>query len=184
VATAGVAVTEPIVIVDPEPYTDRHVRIVDAGGRVVTAIEVLSPTNKLAIERRRTYRQKRRAYQDGGVNVVEIDLVRDGEYIVLAPEELIAPSKRTPYIVSVWRVTRPTVKFAYPCPLRESLPRVAVPLRPQDTNAVLDLQQLIDLCYIRGRYHERIDYRFQPEPRLSPPDAEWADQLLRAAGRR
>ena len=182
VAAAGVGVTEPLVIIDPEPSTDRCVQIVDAGGRVVTAIEVLSPTNKLVLERRRAYRQKRRAYRDGGVNVVELDLIRDGDYIVLAPEAQIPPSRRTPYIVSVWRVTRPTVKFAYPCPLREPLPRIAVPLRPQDADAVLDLQEVIDLCYTRGRYHDRIDYRAEPDPRLPPTDAQWADQLLRAGG--
>ena len=180
----GLAVAEPLVLLDPEPHTERHVQIVEAGGRVVTAIEVLSATNKIALERRRAYRQKRRAYRDGGVNVVEIDLIRDGEYLVLAPEALIPLSQRTPYVVSVWRVAQPAVKFAYPCPLRQPLPRIAVPLRAQDADAVLDLQGLIELCYARGRYHARLDYRAEPEPPLSPPDAAWADELLRAAGRR
>ena len=183
-ATAGLAVAEPLVLVDPEPHTERHVQIVEAGGRVVTAIEVLSPTNKLALERRRAYRQKRRAYRDGGVNVVEIDLIRDGDYIVLAPEALIPMSQRAPYVVSVWRVTQPTVKFAYPCPLQQPLPRIAVPLRERDPDVVLDLQGLIDLCYERGRYHARLDYRAEPEPPLSQADAQWADDLLRSAGLR
>ena len=148
---------------------------------MVTAIEVLSVTNKIALERRLAYRQKRCAYRDGGVNLVEIDLIRDGEYLVLAPEALIPVSQRTPYMVSVWRVAQPIVKFAYPCPLRQPLPRIAVPLRPQDADAVIDLQGLIELCYVRGRYHARLDYRAEPEPPLSPPDAAWADALLRAA---
>jgi hypothetical protein len=183
-AMAGLAVAEPLVLVDPEPHTQRHVQIVEAGGRVVTAIEVLSATNKLALERRRAYRQKRRAYRDGGVNVVEIDLIRDGDYLVLAPEELIPMSQRAPYVVSVWRVTQPALKFAYPCPLKQPLPRIAVPLRAQDADAVIDLQELIELCYKRGRYHARLDYRADPEPPLSGPDAAWADELLRTAGLR
>ncbi len=183
-ATADVAVAEPLALVDPEPHTERHVQIFATGGRVITAIEVLSATNKLALERRLAYRQKRRAYQDGSVNLVEIDLIRDGNYIVLAPEDQIPPSRRTPYVASVWRATRPTIKFAYLCPLREPLPRIAVPLRPQDADAVLDLQELIDLCYARGRYHARLDYRSEPEPPLSPADAHWADELLRTAGLR
>jgi hypothetical protein len=176
------AVAEPFVLVDPEPATERCVQIFAAGGRLITAIEVLSPTNKRRYERRNAYRQKRRTYQEGGVNVVEIDLIRDGDYLVLAPEELIPPSQRAPYIISVWRATQPGVKFAYPCPLSKPLPRIAVPLRLQDTDAVLDLQELIDLCYVRGRYDARIDYQAEPEPPLASADALWADQLLRAAG--
>jgi hypothetical protein len=183
-ATAGLAVAEPLVLVDPETHPQRHVQIVEAGGRVVTAIEVLSPTNKLDLDRRHSYRRKRRAYRDGGVNVVEIDLIRDGDYIVLAPEDQIRPSKRTPYVVSVWRATQPDVLFAYPCPLRQPLPRIAVPLRAQDDDVALDLQELIGLCYTRGRYHARLDYHADPEPPLSPPDAAWADELLRTAGLR
>jgi hypothetical protein len=79
-ATAALAVAEPLVLLDPEPRTERHVQIVEAGGRVVTAIEVLSASNKLSLERRLAYRRKRRAHRDGGVNVVEIDLIRDGAY--------------------------------------------------------------------------------------------------------
>jgi hypothetical protein len=93
-------------------------------------------------------------------------------------------SQRTPYVVSVCRAAQPDVKLAYPCPLRRPLPRIAVPLRPQDADVVLDLQALIDLCYARGRYHARLDYRAEPEPPLPPPAAEWADALLRSAGLR
>ena len=181
---AALAGAEPLVMIDPETHPQRHVQIVEAGGRVVTVIEVLSLTNKVDPERRRAYRRKRRAYRDGGVNVVEIDLIRDGEYLVLAPEDQIQPSQRTPYIVSVWRATQPEVLFAYPCPLRQPLPRIAVPLRVQDADVPLDLQELIQLCYMRGRYHARLDYRVEPAPPLSPPDAAWADDLLRSAGLR
>lgn len=183
-ATATLAVAEPLVLVDPETHPQRHVEIVEAGGRVVTAIELLSATNKLDLDRRRAYRRKRRAYRDCGVNVVEIDLIRDGDYIVLAPEDQIRPSRRAPYVVSVWRATQPDVLYAYPCPLHQPLPRIAVPLRPQDADVALDLQALLDLCYVRGRYHARLDYRADPEPPLSPADAEWTDALLRSAGLR
>ena len=182
--TAELALAEPLVLLDPEPHTERHVQIVEAGGRVVTAIELLSPPNKLDLDRRRAYRRKRRAYRDGGVNVVEIDLIRDGEYIVAAPVDQIPWSRRAPYVISVWRATQPDNLFAYPCPLRQRLPRIAVPLRPHDPDAVLDLQALIELCYARGRYHTRLDYRADPEPPLPPADAAWADELLRAAGLR
>ena len=39
----------------------------------MTAIEVISPTNKADPRGRRRYRRKRRAYYDARANVVEID---------------------------------------------------------------------------------------------------------------
>jgi hypothetical protein len=41
----------------------------------------------------------------------------------------------------------------------------------------------VEQCYENGRY-DSLDYRIPPEPPLDPPDAAWADELLRAAGRR
>jgi hypothetical protein len=81
----AVTVAEPVVLLDPEPSTERSVLIFAGGGRLITAIEVLSPTNKLRYERRLAYRRKRRTYQEGDVNLVEIDLLRDGDYLVSAP---------------------------------------------------------------------------------------------------
>lgn len=177
--SSAATVAEPLVLIEPNEKPQRHVQIVDAGGRVVTAVEVLSRTNKLAEDRRRAYRRKQRAYLDGGVNLVEIDLVRDGTHIVLAPLEQIKPSLRTPYLISIWRVAQPDVRFAYPLPWSQRLPRIPIPLRRQDPDAVVDLQELIDLCYDQGRYHARIDYQRDPEPPLSATDARWADELLR-----
>jgi hypothetical protein len=71
----------------------------------------------------------------------------------------------------------------YPVPLQERLPVIRTPLRQTDEDARLDLQALIDQAYRNGRYHS-IDYRTAPEPPLEGPDEVWADQLLRAAGKR
>lgn len=43
----------------------------------------------------------------------------------------------------------------YLAPLREQLPRIAIPLRPRDRDAVLDIQQVLDEAYKGGRYHQR-----------------------------
>jgi Protein of unknown function (DUF4058) len=48
----------------------------------------------------------------------------------------------------------------------------------------LDLQPLLDQCYEAGRYGDDIDYREEADPPLAGEDARWADELLRAAGRR
>jgi hypothetical protein len=42
----------------------------------------------------------------------------------------------------------------------------------------------VDRAYLNGAYFRTINYRFDPIPPLSPDDAAWADQLLKAAGKR
>ena len=184
VATATVNVAEPLLIPIEEP-PPRHVEIIDpkSGNRVVTAIEVLSPTNKLDTDGLKAYRCKQREYVSGGVNLVEIDLLRRGGFIVAAPHELIEPSRRAPYYVCVRRVTKPGWAAVVPLPLRQRLTAISVPLRPTDSDVQLDLQELINQCYRRGRYSS-IDYRYDPNPPLTGDDAAWADTLLRSTGLR
>jgi hypothetical protein len=77
--TAAVAVAEPYVVwLEDEPRTHRHLEIVDTtdGGRVVTAIEVLSPANNAGLDGPVAYRRKQRQYLEAQVNLVEIELVR------------------------------------------------------------------------------------------------------------
>lgn len=183
---SATAVAEPLVVPVSAPYTERRITIVDhaSGDRVVTAIEVLSPTNKIPGDGREKYRRKQEDYIAGGVNLVEIDLVRSGIFTLAVPPDNIHRHFRTPYQVCVRRVTRPDEAEVYRMPGREPLPTVRVPLRPTDPDVTLNLQELIDLCYRRGRYYAAIDYRQDPDPPLGPADARWADELLRAAGLR
>jgi len=178
-------VAEPLIILADSPETERHISIIDpaSGGQVVTAIEVLSPTNKIAGEGRATYRRRQRDYMGGGINFVEIDLIRVGDYVLSAPWSTIPAGKHTPYMVCIFQAVRPEERALYPLPLRERLPGIRIPLRPSDPDVVLDLQQLIDQCYERGRYNV-IDYQEDPSPPLPPADARWADELLRQKGLR
>lgn len=179
------AVAQPLVIPVSLPHTDRHITIVDAGSgnRVVTAIEFLSPSNKTPGPDRERYRRKQQDYLDGKVNLVEIDLIRAGIFSMAVPVGSIDQHFRTEYQICVRRVTRPDEAEVYRAALRERLPTIRIPLRPKDRDVTLNLQDLIDQCYRRGRYAV-IDYRNDPIPPLSVPDARWADELLRAAGLR
>jgi hypothetical protein len=183
----GVAVAEPLVIHLPdEPVTQGYIEIIDVGSgkRVITVIEVLSPSNKVAGEGQDLYLPKQRELQQGGVSLVEIDLLRAGQRVLAVPAERIPPSHRTTYQVCVRRGWQPTAVEVYRVPLREPLPPINLPLRQTDTDVPLDLQTLIDQCYANGRYGDDIDYSREPEPLLDPDDARWADELLRSQGRR
>ena len=177
---------QPIVIhLDNEPVTEGYVEIVDvkSGHRVITSIEVLSPANKHAGEGQRLFRQKREDMKRAGVNMVEIDLLRGGDRVLMIPREQIPPSHRTDYQVCAWRASQPGSVLLYKVPLRERLPVIAIPLRPSDPDALLDIQAVVDQCYRNGGYDD-IDYTDEPEPRLGRGDAAWADALLREQGRR
>ena len=64
----------------------------------------------------------------------------------------------------------------YRASLRDRLPRLAIPLRPGDSDVVLDLQQVVDEAYETGRY-DRTDYRRPLDPPLPPEEAAWATDL-------
>ena len=79
---------EPIVIhLDHEPVTEGYIEIVyvKSGHRVITLIEVLSPANKHAGEGQRLFLQKREDMRRAGVNMVEIDLLRGGDRVLMIP---------------------------------------------------------------------------------------------------
>ena len=118
-----------------------------------------------------------------GVNLVEIDLLRNGDWVVAVPIDALEQEIRTLYRVVVRRGWRRLQAEYYAIDLAHPLPTINVPLRPTDSDVPLDLQALIARCYENGGYDD-IDYTAEPEPPLSPKAARWAAQLLRRAGRR
>lgn len=186
-AASGVAVAERVFVPLPaEPPTLRSVRIYDhgSGNRIITAIEILSPVNKVGQDGRRAYRRKQRDLLAGEVSLVEIDLLRDGGHVLVPPEWALPPDCRGPYRISVVRSWQPFQAEVYRVPLRFRLPAIGIPLRPTDPDALLDLQPLIGRCYEYGGYEAEIDYRANPVPPLHGDDAVWADALLRDQGKR
>jgi hypothetical protein len=167
-----------------EPITMRHLEIRDrtSGDRVITAIEVLRPADKTGNAGSTAYLDKQRDYFQARVNLVEIDLLRGGRFVVAAPEKNLPARCRTPYRICVRRVTRFDVAHVYPVSLRQPLPNIAIPLRPMDDDIVLELQPALDDCYRRGRY-DRLDYGQALDTPLSDDDAAWASSVLRSSSR-
>ncbi len=180
----GVAVAQPLVIPAERP-PQRHIEIVHtrSGARVVTAIEVLSPANKVE-PTYQSYWRKQQDYIRGGVNLVEIDLLRGGAHVVAVPNEPLLRQRRRDCIISVYRVNPWAEYQVYPVSLRERLPRFRVPLRATDRDVPLDLQAVLDQCYANGRYDIGIDYAQPPDPPLDAEDREWAAALLAETSRR
>lgn len=150
-----------------------------ADHQVVTLIAILSPTNKRPGEGRALYLRKRRAVLASMTHLVEIDLLRGGE----ATPFRGAPA-RGDYRILVSRADqRPRAELLI-CTLRQTLPAIRVPLRPGDSEPLLELNRILHDLYDRAGYDARIDYCAAPDPPLADDDAAWADALLRAAGLR
>jgi hypothetical protein len=179
----GIAVAEPLIVeVTDDPIHQGFVEIIDAksGGRVITVIEFLSPTNKKAGDGREKYKRKQEECIAAKVNLVEIDLTREGERaLLISPWELPA-EYRTPYLASVYRAVWQPLgrKEVYRIPLRERLPIIRIPLRAGDEDVLLDLQGHIDQAYAVGRYGRTIDYLQPCVPKLNAEDTAWAQALI------
>ena len=177
----------PLVVpIEIGPTAQRSIRIIDAhsGNKVITAIEFLSSANKSGEQGCLAYRQKQRDMIAAGVNLVEVDLIRSGHYVLAVKEESLPVTHRTVYRVCVTRATRPGLAEVYPAPLQHRLPKINIPLRPDDADVHLDLQALIGQSYENGAYEGDIDYSVEPVPPLTPSDAAWAHSLLQGKGLR
>lgn len=179
-ASGSTLLVEPDQIVLDEFTPPRWLEITDKTGRLVTVIELLSPSNK-AYDRQE-YKARQRRYLECHVSLVEIDLLLSGTHTVAVAPDLLKPSNGSArYIVCAARAAVSSQREIYLLPLRERLKPVRIPLRPTDQDVILDLQPLIDRCYQTGRYWQTDYTRALPQP-LNAEDSAWATGRLKEAG--
>jgi hypothetical protein len=171
-------VCEPVVVTTliEDEIREPFLKVVERDSRqVVTVIEVLSPTNKIAGSRGRDqYIEKRTDVLRSDTSWVEIDLLREGEPVIV--RELYPECE---YTVHVSRKTGRPKGVVWPIRLQQRLPVIGIPLKSGDPDAELDLQPLFVAVYDRGAYAFKIDYARDPVPPLPPELAKWANKLLR-----
>lgn len=167
---------------DPEPQAFIEITEVDKG-RLITAIEFISASNKSSGPGRKLYKQKQKELYAAGVNLVEIDLLRAGRRVFLISRSEFPEEADAPYFATIIRGRRPEIVELYPISLRDPLPALRIPLRPSDPDVALRLQPLFEQAYRNGRYGDT-KYNRACAPPLEGADAAWADELLKAAGKR
>lgn len=176
-AVAEAVIDTPIETIDPLDLTELlSVEIRRTGSNVlVTAIEILSPINKLVGHPGyEEYHRKRRDLLNTTAHVMEIDLLRGGTRPVL---NLAEPGAS--YYVILSRAEQRPYPSIWPIPLSSRLPVVAVPLLAPDPDVPLDLGAVVATVYERGGYDVQSDYGASvPPPPLEPQDAAWVEQLL------
>jgi hypothetical protein len=188
VAVANGVRTTPILITlprDEHRETFLEIRRRDEGNdRVVTSIEILSPSNKTPGEQgRELYLQKQDETLHSQTHLVEIDLLRSGTHTTAVPLDwLVAKAGRCDYHVCVHCFDRPRDYWIYPNLMTEPLPEIKVPLLPGDGAVPLDLQVLFQQCYDRGPYRRKVRYRLDElVPPLAAEDRSWAAERLSTA---
>ncbi len=147
----------------------------DPEKRLVTSLEVLSPSNKRrGSEGWELYLRKRQALLLGAANLVELDLLRGGGRL-----PTVTPWPNSPYALLVCRQQRAPRCKVWPATFQRPLPPIPVPLSPPDVDVRLDLQPLIAAVYTRSRYGRDLDYSRPLQPPLGPDESAWVAELLR-----
>ena len=123
--------------------------------RIVTVIEIVSPSNKMPGPDRRSYEVKQAEILSSDANLIEIDLLRSGRRLLPHPEMVaVVDDMSCDYLVILNRNALRQGEWMdytlYPVDLKEPLPCIPVPLAGQDPDVLLDLQIAASRAYQGG----------------------------------
>lgn len=173
--------SQPVKVAVPmmEEIREAYLEIKEAATQiVVTAIEILSPTNKRG-EGRQKYEQKRQQVLNSHTHLVEIDLLRDGE-----PLPITGSVVSGDYRILISRSNTRPLADLYPFSLAAPIPLFPIPLQPGDEEPIVNLQTLLNQIYERSGYDYFIDYRKDPLLPISETELARIDFLLKEKGLR
>jgi hypothetical protein len=140
---------------------------------LVTAIEILSPTNKSG-SGYWEYRAKRRHLIRQRVHLVELDFLVGG-YRLEMEQDLPAAD----FYAFLSRANRRPKCDVYAWSIRHPLPEIPIPLLEPDPDIMLDIPGLFKLAYDRGRYARSLDYTKPLDLPLARDDRVWAEDRAR-----
>lgn len=144
-------------------------------GQLVTLIDVPSPVNKTRAAGRDAYLARRRDAQREGANLVEIDLVLQGQPLLEYSRDNLPEWN---YLVTVVRRHQPERYEIYSSTIRKRLPRFKLPFAPSEHDGVVDLQIAFNWAYESGGFGSQIDYQRPPNYVTNEEDLRWIDDML------
>jgi hypothetical protein len=178
IETGNIAVSEPytqprsVTLSYPETVRQSYLEVREiATGQVITVIEVLSPVNKRQGRGRIDYENKRAMVFNSSSNMVEIDLLRQGQ-------PMAEQDTQTHYRILVSAEEKRPQADLYDFNLQDLIPCFPLPLRTEDSCPRVDLRSLLDGIYDRSGYGFVIDYSQPPIPALAENDLNWVRQWL------
>lgn len=140
---------------------------------LVTAIEMLSLTNKFEGPDRQTYLAKRRKLLSSNAHFVEIDFLRVG------PRMPVDGLQACDFCVIVSRAEQRPAVGIWHIDLKDPLPKIPMPLAKPKEKVVVDLQKVFEDAFDRAAYVAFI-YESEPKPRLKRDQQKWAHAILAA----
>jgi hypothetical protein len=146
--------------------------------RLMTLIEIPSPTNKSLPHGRTAYLDTRRVARSQGASIVEIDLCLTGTPMLDYSRDGLP---EWDYVITITRSNQPEKYEVYTTTLAKRLPRFKIPLAADDRDTVIDLQSAFMRTYDQGNFQQHINYRQSPDVRFKPAKADWINQLLNDA---
>ena len=150
-------------------------------GKLVTLLDIVSPANRTTAAGRQAYLDTRKEARAAGANLVEVDLVLQGQPMLDYSRENLPDWD---YAVTVTRATQPERHEIYTATLQKRLPRFRLPLAADDRDTVLDLHTAFNRCYDQGGFASRIDYQRDPMTKLVDEDRRWLEDVLVTRGLR
>jgi hypothetical protein len=178
----GANVGNPVQVLVPvlDEVRERYLEIRESSThRVITVIEILSPSNKAPGQGRILYEEKRREVLYSASNLVEIDLLRGGEPMP------IHPLFKSDYRILISRSWERPRSFLYGFNLTDPIPDVPIPLQRSEDEPILALNPLLQQIYGDVRYDLRVDYTSSPpQPPVDEETLAWMDHLLCEMGLR
>lgn len=181
VSTGGVALAEsdmePVQCLNPSPQERREAYLVIRelpGLEIVTVIETLSPTNKrISSDGRKQYLAKREEILGSNTNLVELDFLRGGKRLP------VIGLPAGDYFAVISRGNRHPRTDVYAWTLRQSFPAIPFPLKPEEPEVRINLQQVFDAVFSRAHYQDTLNYEALLHLPLSPEDAAWRNTLAK-----
>jgi hypothetical protein len=160
-----------------EEHQEEYIEIRQrSDGRLVTLLDVVSPGNKTTAPGRQAYMDKRREGKSANANLVEIDLVLQGQPMLEYSRDGLP---EWDYAVTVTRATQPDRHEIYTSTLQKPLPRFRLPLAADDRDTVLNLHAAFTRAFDQGDFAGKIDYRREPPTVLPPERREWLNGHLK-----
>ena len=163
-----------------------EVRDTTSGDRLVTRIELLSPSNKVLGPDRDAFLREQGEVLGSEANWIEIDLLRDGKRIACHPS--VGPHLKRrgyDYSVVVSRASRraPELELEiYGFRRRDLFPTIGIPLSQPHADVPLDLGRVFHRTYTTGPYPMIARYETPLDPPLLAETEEWVRALLEARG--
>ncbi|MFB2934167.1 DUF4058 family protein [Aerosakkonemataceae cyanobacterium BLCC-F154] len=180
--TVAAPPAQPITVEVPvaESIRQGYLEIRDVDKKeVVTVIEILSPVNKRPGEGREAYTEKQKKILGSLTHLVEIDLLRNWQAMPFSSNGI-----ESDYRILVCRGDRRPSADLYAFNIRNAIPNFPIPLRSEDEEPVLDLQNILDNIYDIAGYDLQINYSRECVAALSEINAAWVDEVLQEQGLR